>query len=104
MNSLRLAPPTSNPSPPPPGNTHTPPATRCLPIHSSPPVGQMEDTVALVEVIASTGVAAVAVHGRKRHERPRHACDTAAIRRLAELFPDLPIIAKLLATPDPAFQ
>lgn len=52
----------------------------------------MEDTLSLVKLIESTGVSAIAVHGRKKEERPRHANDNAAIKRICEAV-SIPVIA-----------
>ena len=49
-------------------------------------------TLALVAVIESTGVAALAVHGRTKDQRPNDPNDTAAIRKIVE-HTSLPIIA-----------
>ena len=53
----------------------------------------MSDTLALVKVIESTGVSALAVHGRLKEERPRHANHNDVIREVAKHV-GIPIIAK----------
>ena len=54
---------------------------------------QLEDTLALVKVIESTGVRALAVHGRIREERPRHPNRNHVIKKVAETV-SIPVIAK----------
>ncbi|XP_068168524.1 tRNA-dihydrouridine(20) synthase [NAD(P)+]-like isoform X2 [Antennarius striatus] len=51
-----------------------------------------EDTVRLVQRIEKTGVAAVAVHGRLKEERPRHPVHCDYIQAVAEAV-SIPIIA-----------
>ena len=51
-----------------------------------------EDTIALAQVIESTGVAALAVHGRTKSERPKDKNNDAAIRRVVESV-SIPVIA-----------
>ncbi len=53
----------------------------------------LEDTLSLVRVIASTGVAALAVHGRTKEERPNHENHPDVIREIVRAFPDMIIIA-----------
>lgn len=53
---------------------------------------KLEDTLALGKLIESTGVKAIAVHGRTKEERPQHANRTAVINALAKHV-DIPIIA-----------
>lgn len=52
----------------------------------------MVDTLSLVRVIESTGVAAIAVHGRTKTERPRDRNNDAAIRQVVEAV-RIPVIA-----------
>nr|CDS33448.1 tRNA dihydrouridine synthase 2 [Hymenolepis microstoma] len=52
----------------------------------------VEETIELVRLIESTGVAAIAVHGRKREERPRHPNHENFIRAIAEAV-KVPILA-----------
>ncbi|XP_033982840.1 tRNA-dihydrouridine(20) synthase [NAD(P)+]-like [Trematomus bernacchii] len=52
----------------------------------------VEETVSLVRRIEETGVAAVAVHGRLREERPRHPLHCDFIKAVAEAV-SVPIIA-----------
>ena len=54
---------------------------------------QLEDTLGLVKVIESTGVRALAVHGRIREERPRHPNRNHVIKKVAETV-SIPVIAK----------
>ena len=53
---------------------------------------KIEDTLALVKIIESTGVAALGVHGRLKEDRPRHPVKCDVIRTIAEHV-SLPIIA-----------
>lgn len=53
---------------------------------------KLEDTLALVKMIESTGVAAIAVHGRLKEERPRHANRNHVIKIIAESV-NIPVIA-----------
>ncbi|VDL18925.1 unnamed protein product [Hymenolepis diminuta] len=52
----------------------------------------VEETIDLVRLIESTGVAAIAVHGRKREERPQHPNHEDFIRAAAEAV-KVPILA-----------
>ncbi|XP_075433069.1 tRNA-dihydrouridine(20) synthase [NAD(P)+]-like isoform X2 [Ascaphus truei] len=52
----------------------------------------LEETVALVKRIERTGVAAVAVHGRKKEERPQHPVHCDIIRAIAAAV-SVPVIA-----------
>ncbi|XP_038050372.1 tRNA-dihydrouridine(20) synthase [NAD(P)+]-like isoform X2 [Patiria miniata] len=52
----------------------------------------MEDTLALARTIESTGVAALAVHGRTKVERPQHAVNCEAIKAVANAV-SIPVIA-----------
>ncbi|XP_041650800.1 tRNA-dihydrouridine(20) synthase [NAD(P)+]-like [Cheilinus undulatus] len=52
----------------------------------------MEETVSLVQRIEKTGVAAVAVHGRFKEERPRHPVHCDYIQAVAQAV-SIPIIA-----------
>ncbi|XP_077982851.1 tRNA-dihydrouridine(20) synthase [NAD(P)+]-like [Glandiceps talaboti] len=53
---------------------------------------KLEDTIALAKVIESTGVVALAVHGRLREDRPRHSVNIDAIKAVAESV-SIPVIA-----------
>jgi len=53
----------------------------------------LEKTIELVRLIESTGVAALAVHGRLKEERPRHPVRSDLIRAIAESV-SIPVIAK----------
>ncbi|KAK2505654.1 hypothetical protein MC885_006947 [Smutsia gigantea] len=52
----------------------------------------MEDTLSLVKRIERTGIAAIAVHGRKQEERPQHPVCCEAIKAIAETL-SIPVIA-----------
>lgn len=52
----------------------------------------MEETLNLVKIIESTGVAALAVHGRLKEERPRHTLHCDDIKTIAEHV-SIPVIA-----------
>lgn len=53
----------------------------------------IEDTIKLVKDLASTGIAAIAVHGRTRMERPQHLNRNNTIAAIAQAL-DIPVIAK----------
>lgn len=53
----------------------------------------MEETLSLCKLIESCGVAALAVHGRTKEERPQHPNNNQAILRIAQEL-KIPIIAK----------
>ncbi|XP_074864638.1 tRNA-dihydrouridine(20) synthase [NAD(P)+]-like isoform X3 [Carettochelys insculpta] len=52
----------------------------------------VEDTVRLVKRIEKTGVAAIAVHGRKKEERPQHPVHCEVIKAISEAV-TIPVIA-----------
>ncbi|XP_077144258.1 tRNA-dihydrouridine(20) synthase [NAD(P)+]-like isoform X6 [Ranitomeya variabilis] len=52
----------------------------------------LEETVNLVKIIERTGVAAIAVHGRKKEERPQHPVHCDFIKAVSEAV-SIPIIA-----------
>ncbi|XP_043841244.1 tRNA-dihydrouridine(20) synthase [NAD(P)+]-like isoform X2 [Dromiciops gliroides] len=52
----------------------------------------LEDTLNLVKRIERTGVAAIAVHGRKKEERPQHPVHCDIIKAIAEAV-SIPVIA-----------
>ncbi|XP_075392473.1 tRNA-dihydrouridine(20) synthase [NAD(P)+]-like isoform X3 [Tenrec ecaudatus] len=52
----------------------------------------LEDTLSLVKRIEKTGIAAIAVHGRKREERPQHPVSCETIKAIAETL-SIPVIA-----------
>ena len=54
---------------------------------------QIEDTVSLAKLIESCGVAAIAVHGRLREERPNDANHDDVISAVATAL-SIPVIAK----------
>ncbi|XP_066290316.1 tRNA-dihydrouridine(20) synthase [NAD(P)+]-like [Branchiostoma lanceolatum] len=53
---------------------------------------KLEDTLSLVKLIESTGVAAVAVHGRFKEERPRHPVHADVIKAITQTV-SIPVIA-----------
>lgn len=53
----------------------------------------IEETIGLANIIQSCGVAAVAVHGRTKEERPQHPNNNEAIKRVSEAV-TIPVIAK----------
>lgn len=53
---------------------------------------QVEDTVILARLIESTGVSALAVHGRTKEERPQHKNRNYVIRAISEAL-SIPVIA-----------
>lgn len=55
-------------------------------------LNDLDETIALVREFEALGIAAIAVHGRKKNERPQHAVNTEAIRRIAESV-SIPVIA-----------
>ena len=54
---------------------------------------QLEDTIALAKLIESTGVAALAIHGRTKAERARHTNHNHVIKTVAQAL-TIPVIAK----------
>nr|XP_023021352.1 tRNA-dihydrouridine(20) synthase [NAD(P)+]-like [Leptinotarsa decemlineata] len=52
----------------------------------------IDDTLNLVKDLASTGISAIAVHGRTRVERPQHPNRCETIKKIAESL-DIPVIA-----------
>lgn len=54
---------------------------------------QLKETLTLVKLIESTGVAALAVHGRIKEERPRNPVHIDAIKEIANAL-TIPVIAK----------
>ncbi|KYO27350.1 tRNA-dihydrouridine(20) synthase [NAD(P)+]-like [Alligator mississippiensis] len=52
----------------------------------------LEDTVSLAKRIEKTGVAAIAVHGRKKEERPQHPVHCDMIKAISEAV-SVPVIA-----------
>ena len=53
----------------------------------------IDETIRLATTIQNCGVAAVAVHGRKKEERPQHPNNNEAIKTVAESV-TIPVIAK----------
>ncbi|KAJ4442081.1 hypothetical protein ANN_11947 [Periplaneta americana] len=53
---------------------------------------ELEDTLKLCKTLASCGIAAIAVHGRTKDERPRHANHNDVIKAVAHSL-DIPVIA-----------
>ncbi|XP_067905591.1 tRNA-dihydrouridine(20) synthase [NAD(P)+]-like isoform X2 [Heterodontus francisci] len=58
----------------------------------------LEDTINLVKRIERTGVAAVAVHGRRKEERPQHPVHCDVIKAISESV-SIPVIAKIPDAP-----
>ncbi|XP_069860846.1 tRNA-dihydrouridine(20) synthase [NAD(P)+]-like isoform X2 [Dipodomys merriami] len=55
-------------------------------------IEKLEDTLSLVKRIERTGIAAIAVHGRKREERPQHPVRCEVIKAIAGTL-SIPVIA-----------
>lgn len=53
----------------------------------------IEETLNLVKDLESTGIAAIAVHGRTKAERPQHANRNKTIAEIARVL-RIPVIAK----------
>lgn len=49
-------------------------------------LNEEDDTIKLAEEFQSTGISAIAVHGRKKHERPRHANNPGQLLSNCELL------------------
>ena len=60
-----------------------------------------EETLKLVKIIESTGVSAIAVHGRTKDERPMDTNRDDFIRTLAESI-SIPLIAKCVSLSFPS--
>lgn len=54
---------------------------------------QVEDTIKLAQLIENCGVAAIAVHGRTRDERPSNPNHNDVIAAVAQAV-NIPVIAK----------
>lgn len=52
----------------------------------------LNDTIALVKRLESTGIRAIAIHGRTKFERPQHMVKTDIIKQIAEHI-SIPVIA-----------
>lgn len=52
-----------------------------------------DTTIELVKQLVSTGIAAIAIHGRTKHERPQHVNRNYLIKAIAENI-SIPVIAK----------
>lgn len=55
----------------------------------------INDTITLCKKLASTGIAAISIHGRTIKERPKHPNRNHYIKAISEVL-DIPIIAKLI--------
>lgn len=55
-------------------------------------LNDLDETIKLVKEFEVIGISAIAIHGRKRHERPQHACNAEAIKRVSESV-KIPVIA-----------
>lgn len=53
----------------------------------------IDETLNLVKTLASSGISAIAVHGRTRSERPQHLNRNATIKKIAETI-KIPVIGK----------
>lgn len=53
----------------------------------------IDDTIALVKILASAGISAISVHGRTKVERPQHPNRNETIRKIAESI-NIPVIGK----------
>lgn len=53
----------------------------------------VEETLDLVKELVSTGISAIAIHGRTKAERPQHLNRNATIKRISENI-SIPVIAK----------
>lgn len=53
----------------------------------------LDKTLNLVKTLASSGISAIAVHGRTKVERPQHPNRNATIRKIAETL-EIPVIGK----------
>lgn len=53
----------------------------------------LDDTLNLVQNLASTGISAIAVHGRTKSERPQHPNRNETIKKIAGTV-QIPVIAK----------
>lgn len=51
-----------------------------------------EETLVMCDKLASTGIAAITVHGRTVDERPQHPCRNSLLKRIAERL-NIPVIA-----------
>ena len=52
-----------------------------------------DETLSLVRELVSTGISAIAIHGRTREERPQHQNKPEVIKYVAENV-DIPVIGK----------
>ncbi|XP_067929611.1 tRNA-dihydrouridine(20) synthase [NAD(P)+]-like isoform X2 [Watersipora subatra] len=52
----------------------------------------LEDTIAFAKMAESTGIAALALHGRNKEERPKHQCRYSYIKKVAQAL-TIPVIA-----------
>lgn len=52
-----------------------------------------DETLNLVKDLVSTGISAIAIHGRTKEERPQHQNRTSTIKYIAENI-NIPVIAK----------
>lgn len=53
----------------------------------------LEETLKFVKLMESTGISAIAVHGRTKTERPQHLNRNSTIKKIAETI-SIPVIAK----------
>lgn len=57
----------------------------------------VEDTLDLVKDLVSTGISAIAIHGRTKNERPQHSNRNVTISEIAKNV-SIPVIAKYVIT------
>lgn len=57
----------------------------------------VEETLKFVKLMESTGISAIAVHGRTKAERPQHLNRNSTIKKIAESVA-IPVIAKYVGT------
>lgn len=53
----------------------------------------IEETIKLCQLLESTGIAAIAIHGRTKNERPQHSNRNHFLREVAKAL-QIPVIAK----------
>lgn len=53
----------------------------------------INQTLSLVKILASSGISAIAVHGRTKTERPQHPNRNVTIKKIAETL-SIPVIGK----------
>lgn len=56
-------------------------------------LNSIEETIKLCQLLENTGIAAIAIHGRTKHERPQHKNRNYFLREVAKAL-QIPVIAK----------